>query len=404
LKPSQNTFAHFAPLRLGVVLTLVLLFAAGVFSAWAQGVESTPPIAYDQVVTDDLTNEQFFDWWKLDAAAGDIIVVDMQAASGLAPLIGILAPGGDLVARSDDGPVDSKVQVEYTAETDGPFLVVATRVGNENGTTTGTYTLVVRRANPNAATDNDLQEVEFRCNDVIATTAATLEFADDAADLAYYRISIYGLDGFQPVIRVHYSAQDYTACFKDAQAMAGDLYTLPDADPLTLTEDRLDTAAQLTVRSAHLVGDVTLTIGDVNGVPGRYLAVIEGFSIARPGDTDILQARLGPLARDTALLVYMVGAEASRLDPFIRIDTDDPAAAEISCDDTGRRGCDDVPSIIGAGVRFNDDVNVIGDRFDAGLRLAPGNPDPLYLELSSRENDTYGGYSLVIVGEMPTRE
>jgi hypothetical protein len=95
----------------------------------------------------------------------------------------------------------------------------------------------------------------------------------------------------------------------------------------------------------------------------------------------------------------MIGASDSRLDPFVRLDTPEG----IECDDAGRRGCDEVPSITGAGVAINDGVTITGDRFDAGLRLAPGHPDPLTLELSSRKSGTYGEYALLVIGELPPR-
>src|SRR5690606_19871969 len=105
-------------------------------------------IAFDDIVTETLTETAFWDWWQIQANEGDIIVADMIAEDALEPLLGILGPDGDLLDRSEDGPPGGSVSLEYTTPAAGEYTIVATRVGNANGTSTGPYTLQVRRANP----------------------------------------------------------------------------------------------------------------------------------------------------------------------------------------------------------------------------------------------------------------
>jgi hypothetical protein len=112
--------------------------------------------------------------------------------------------------------------------------------------------------------------------------------------------------------------------------------------------------------------------------------------------------RIGPLAAEsTSLSVYMVAAQNSRLDPFMIL----PDTGE-TCDDSGRTGCDTLPTFSGAGAVLHegDGTTLRGDRSDAGLLLTPGNPDPMAVELSSRDGDTRGAYALVLIGELPPRE
>lgn len=394
-----------------------ILFLLGVLPVTSAAAQATPDapsafdISYDDSVTETITNAAIFDWWTLQAQQGDVIVVDMVGSDGLAPLIGILSPGGNLVACSGGSPPDDcgldsqingKVSVEYIAQDSGPHQIVATRKGNASGTTTGSYQLLVRRANNPEAQINPLQEVVFRCDDFQVTTVATLYFADDMAQAEYYRLSVYGLNGFSPVIRINLSEPDITDCSQDSQAMAGDEYTLPGEETRIVQENNDGTASQITIRSANLMGLVTLTVGSKHGAPGRYMLVIEGLKIAAPGDVDNVRVRLGPLARDTVMWVYMIGGPNSRLDPYLQIYSEDPDQI-IDCDDAGRPGCEDVPPFTGAGVKFNDGPVVKGDRLDAGLRLAPGNPDSITLLLSSRDNRTYGDYALVVIGELPPR-
>jgi hypothetical protein len=297
------------------------------------------------------------------------------------------------------------VTLEYTAPVDGEYRIVATRVGNENGTTTGDYELLVRRANAVMERENPYQEVAFRCQDYEVTNAAVLEFADDPDHLDFYRISVYGMDGFVPVIRVYLDALDLTDCAQDFQAMDGDSYTLPGQDTVTVTGDLLNFAAQLTVRGAKDAGSVSLTVGSKNGASGRFLVVVEGFTISPSRDTDYIRVGQGPLAALSPLLVYMIGGKNERLDPSMRLMSSDPENNGIICDDAGRRGCDDVPPINDLRIHISvQDVEIAGDRFDAGVLLPRGATELREIELSSFSGNTEGKYVLVLMGELPPRE
>jgi hypothetical protein len=370
----------------------------------AQDSPTVEDIAYDAVVEGDLSNEAFYDWWQVQAGEGDIIVVNMAASGGLAPLIGVLDPGGDLVARSDmngEAEVNGTSQLEYTTLVSGQHTIVATRVGNIEGTTTGHYVLEVRRANPPVTYDNPYQQVVFPCEDVEATTAATLEFAEDVEQAADYRITVYGVDGLEPVIRVNIESQDFELCNINADRTVGDTFTLPGEATRTVEEEQLASVSQLILSGAEEMGIVRLTLGSARGLPGRYMAVIEGFNIVNGFDSDVITARIGPLAAEsTSMLVYMVAAENSRLDPQVEL-----LETELVCDDAGRRGCEEVPSFSGAGATIHEGegTTLAGDRLDAGLRLAPGNPDPLAIELRSFNGNTTGDYAIVVIGGLPAR-
>jgi hypothetical protein len=390
-------------LKHALMASLFLLLAV---PALAQDQTTVEDIAYDDVVEGDLTHEAFFDWWQLQAIAGDVIVVKMTASEGLAPLIGILEPGGDLVARSDtsgDAEVNGSAELEYTAAVSGQHTIVATRVGLVDGATTGHYVLQVRRANPAFTYDNPYQQVVFPCEDFEAATAATLEFAEDVEQATSYRITVYGLDGFEPVIRVNIETPEpFEFCNVNADRTVGDTFTLPGEETRTVQEDQLQSVSQLILNGADEMGTVQVTLGSARGQPGRYMAIIEGFNIADDFDRDFISARIGPLAaQSTSMLVYMVAAENSRLDPQVEL-----LEAGLVCDDAGRRGCEDVPSFNGAGATLHEGsgATIVGDRFDAGLRLNPGNPDPLGIELRAFNGNTAGDYVIVVIGELPARE
>lgn len=359
-------------------------------------------ITYDAVEQETITDSAFYDWWRVQASAGDIMVVDMGGSDGLAPLIGILDPSQNLVATSEDGQPNQSVTVEYTVPADGQYTIVATRVGNQAGTTTGRYALRLRRANtPDTANTDQYVDVTFPCKDFEATTAVALRFAEDASPDLKYRITVYGEDGFEPVIRLHFDVpgeKPFDLCNTNADATLTDTYTRPGEATHTITQDNLNTVSQLIFTGANNAGLIDVTIASKNGASGRYFAVIEGFSIQTADDTDQIDIRMGPLAKLTPLTVYMVAMPNSRLDPYMAW-----LSANLVCDDAGRAECKTVSSFVQAGVSLHEGqpLTITGDRSDAGLTLAPGTTDIVSLQLSSRANDTFGTYALFFMGELP---
>lgn len=377
----------------------------------AQGTDSV--IVYDQEVTDDITDDEFFDWWRLDAQAGDVIVVFMTGFDGLAPLVGLLDPTRNIVARSDQPAEDmitpsepnGRATLEYVAETSGEYIINASRMGIAEGETTGTYHLTVRRANSASSTGNSLQAVEFRCGTTLVTTVATLEFSQQAQQ--NIRVSMYALDGFEPYIRVVMDdAEVFDECTSDSEAMGGDQYTLPDDGTVLLAGDAPETAAGIGLQGGSFIRRITLTFASGEGEAGRWMVVMDGFSIAPAGDTDTMEVRIGPLAAaDTELLVYMVAVGDGRLNPQVgwqAFDIEDDYYQ--LCNDVGRRGCEDIPEFAGYGVILSDGTEIIGDRFTAGVRLAPEDVEEMSLEFSSFAPSATGQYAIVILGELPARE
>ncbi|MBZ0277316.1 MAG: hypothetical protein K8I60_14315, partial [Anaerolineae bacterium] len=258
---------------------------------------------------------------------------------------------------------------------------------------------------PEVQHENPYEAVTYICaRTEIVTAASAAFFLDAPADGTplTHRITVYGIDGFQPVIQVLFeNYPDVTPCSTDAgQIMAGDTFTLPGEAPRTITADTLDSVAQLTLPDMDNPGIVTVRIGSANGAAGRYMALLEGFTIDPDRNQDIVEMRVGPrAAASTALLVYMVGASNSRVDPFMQLPNDE----SVMCDDAGRRGCDDVTTFEDAGVtsQADDEVTLSGDRSDAGLRLTPGTPDIVPVVFSSRSGGSHGDYVVVLIGELP---
>jgi hypothetical protein len=376
-----------------VIPILMILLVAGVARGQEGDTATSLPIAYGDQVMGTISSESFFDHWQLNASANDRIAVTMTGADGLAPLVGILTAGGTLLARSDDGEVNGSVGLDFTLPEATMYIIVATRVDNEAGSTTGSYTLSVEKLNVEPTRDPLYQDVVFQCGEFEATALASIQWAHDADDNGAYTIRVYGLDGLQPVLHIESGETD--VCVTDPADALGDVVTLPRERPVTITEADLATTVQHVITSEN-PASIWLTIGSANGLPGHYLAVISGFSIEPSTDADEFSLRLAPYpAQDELpLLVYAVGVN-NRLDPGMITET-------VECDDAGRRGCEDVSPITNAGVILNNGVRVVGDRFDAGIRI----DDALQhrAQLLSFSGTTRGEYALILIGELASRE
>lgn len=366
-------------------------------------------IAYGQTVTGTIKDDSYFDFWNFGALKGDRITVTMAASDGLAPLIGIIDSEGNALARSDampdgsfvDAQPNSTAAIHFTIPEEGQYRINATRAGNVNGVTEGSYTLTLVL---DTAQTNALQDVTFLCGSDEVTTAGSFAFYEDTDYDEGYRISVFGLDGFRPVLRIETSTS--SQCIKagtddaNSLALAGVVVSLPDGEVLTIPDEAPENVAQISLPEG---GVAILTVASIGGAPGRYVLLIEGFSIKPAGDLDRFVARLGPLATASEMLVYMLHTPESRIDPVVEALLDPDKGELWRCDDAGRRDCADVPSASEFGIVLPDEVTLAGTNLDAGVRIATGNPGEVALTLGNRNTRTEGGYVMLAVGELPAR-
>lgn len=402
------------PLRLGVLCGLTVWIAALMASAVsAQQGSFTPSgdIFYGEEISDRIDDERFFDSWRFFARANDIFLIRMTASEGLAPLIGVLNPGGNLLVSSGDTPPNGEATVRFTAPEEGFYLIIATRVGNENGDTVGAYTLRIDWINAPPTRDPAYQDVIFDCAGQSAATAVTLLlYPDPGVSLT---IRAYGIDGFDPALAYRYRVSGESGC-TTAPAPDGDVVIFPGSTPRTTSPD-LPSAA-LTTPPSDNFSEVRIVLGGLNDAPGRFMLAITGLRINQtpptdargvpvPIDLDDLWIRMGPRVSASAdeVAIYMIAADGARLDPFMR-----QFGQEEGCDDAGRRAaagrnCEDVPAITGAGVALSDGLRYLADRFDAGQIIPPGDTQPYYYALTTLNRSTYGDYAVIILGELPPR-
>ncbi|MEL7234987.1 MAG: hypothetical protein AAGK74_10845, partial [Chloroflexota bacterium] len=328
---------------------------------------------------------------------------------GLAPLLGLLESGNELVERSEDGTPNATVTFMFTATESGEYRIVATRTGNADGTTVGTYSLTADVSRPAPTPEPDpYREVILDCSSADVPNALTIEFEDDADQAEAVTISVYGLDGFEPVLRTTLRF-DFDPFFDQfcvtpdgvgPGAGQGDRLTMPGEETLVLEGNVPKTNFQ----DISQFGVVQLNVGAANDTSGRFVLVIDGLMIGPDGDRDLMQVGLGPLAQDGAFTVYQVGSKSTRLDPNVQeINADVDVVRE--CDDAGAFDCADVPTIDGFQWFSSElETTVEGGRFDGGLRFEPGSPDLQRVVFGSFDGRTSGDYTVVIVGEFPPRE
>lgn len=393
-------------------LIILLCLGMAIIPTVAQEAEPTDEVTffdifYDSAVRGAITDSTYFDFWRFQASAGDELIVRMKGEDGLAPLIGIAGSNREVIVRSDmdengvqlpDTEPNSTAELRFTVPIDGEFSVVATRAGRESGATTGSYTLVLTRANsPDIQRNQARQAVEFRCDEDIVTSALNIQLPNPEQPVTY-RITVYGFDQFNPAIRVFAGLEDeLEICTTDGSAALGDTLTFWDIPTQTITDD--NQSAQYELNSVGDLGQITFTIASVGGGRGRYLAIIEGLVLTESGQINPIDIQMGAIAVGSPFNIYMVKALDTRIDPFIAQSLFD--GSTLSCDDAGGRGCDTVQSIQNMVITMSDGTTIQGDRFSAGLQIVPEGMELVNLQFLSRSPNATGAYSIVIIGELP---
>lgn len=391
---------------LSVSQIFLLLFYV-LIPAHAQDAPTSAPIAVDVPVSDTITHAAPFDVWEFAALPGEQYRADMQAAEGLAPLLGLRAPSGDIIVASnqfDDGTTqdaepDDLVTIFFEIPAGGDYALVATRVGTDNGTTQGSYTLTMTLIAAAPVPVDDYIDVTFRCGAVYATTAIALQFEDQSAPESGYQITVYGLDGFDPVIRL--GGDDGSSNAPCEQSTPPDEplafeFNLGDQGSFTFGEADATSMAALNV-PAEQSGPVRITVGSRDGTSGHYALRISGLNIESAGNADAVTVRSGPFAKDESVAIWMLRDGLNRLDPMLAV----PDGSK-NCVDLGLRSC--VDGLTGASLRMLSDgtQQVVPDRLDAVALLEPSDSDPFELAAASQNPRTTGAYTLWLFGGLPS--
>jgi hypothetical protein len=388
-------------------LLVYLLLLSISLPTQAQNTPTSAPIAVDVPVSDTITDAAPFDVWEFSALPGEQYRADMQAADGLAPLLGLRAPSGDIIVASNqfdngttqDAEPDDLITIFFEIPAVGDYALVATRVGTDNGTTQGSYTLTMTMIAAAPEPDDAYVDVAFRCSTTKVTTAVVIQFHEQSVPEGGYRITVYGFDGFDPVIRLGGDDGSTGAPCELARLLEEQFafeFGIGERGDFTFAAADITGVARLDV-PIEQSEQVRITVGSRDGASGRFALHIDGFTIEAAGDSDALTLRSGPFARDEAVTMWMLRDGLSRLDPIL-------AAPEgiANCADLGLRSCSD--GLTGASVRVFSEgaVQLSSDRLDAVVHFETTGLEPIELIAASQNPRTTGAYMLWLFGMLPS--
>ncbi|MBK9122536.1 MAG: hypothetical protein IPM16_05355 [Chloroflexi bacterium] len=384
-----------------------LLIAVLTGSAAAQQDDSvtTTVILPGTEVTGVISAGALFDVWEFEGRAGEEYRVEMTGSDGLAPLVGLRSTSGDIVVASNvlaDGSTaesepNGSALLLFEIPSDGSYALIATRAGASTGRTTGSYILrfdLMRQPEPTPDTQAD---VTFRCGDDVLPAALALIVGDQGEQGDGLTVTVFGLDGFVPVVRLD-RGDGQSPCVDESAALTSDEWfvaSLPDGTEVTFDDSNNEASVLLRHEHGDTPVPVTITIGGRGTLSGALVVVVEGLTIEREGDVDAVVVQPGPRARGSDMILWMLRAGFSRLDPLIEV------AEGAACADVGLRTCDE--SLRGVSVARRNGAETVWqtDRLDSVGRLTLSELAGVETRLSSGNPRTTGGYTLVLYVSLP---
>jgi Bacterial pre-peptidase C-terminal domain len=253
-------------------------------------------IAYGQTVNGRITDQAFRVVYVFNGAAGEIVDAVLQRTEGnLDPLLLLLDGNNTVLAYQDDGaPQFGAVLANITLPADGTYYVVASRFGQQEGSTNGAFSLTLKRVG--IAGDPRLRE-----------SAAPINFGDS---------SVQSLDDSQPQVLYTFGALRGEVITIQMQRVSGDL------DPTLILADA--------------TGKVLLINDEDPDSPGTLDAAIRDFRIPESGNYLVAAMRFGGASGTTRgaynLSLNRLGGDSLGLSPetAAALDTGSIASGEIS--------------------------------------------------------------------------
>ena len=114
-------------------------------------IENAIVITSGAAINGSITQDNKFDLYVFEAAAGDLVSISMNATSGtLDPTLYLVGPFGNLIAENDDavaGENTNSLIANLTLPESGQYIIIASHFGALYGGTTGTYTVTLTQLN-----------------------------------------------------------------------------------------------------------------------------------------------------------------------------------------------------------------------------------------------------------------
>jgi len=338
---------------------IVLACAAASLSARVPVIaQAVSVLAFDQPVQGQITRDVFRQVYTFNGHGGDVIGLTLAAvlatgSSALDPLLIVTDEQNTIIARDDDsGKRYDATIASLTLPRDGSYFVIATRFGQERGSTTGSYTLILSHAG--VSVNN-------------GSTTSVLHYADNLVDQI-------GDAGNAPEKVFTFSAQRGDLISVTMQRISGDLdpfliladtqgnvLALNDDDPnssgtldaairewlIRKTGDYLIVATRFGRASGTSRGSFSLAIdrvppADLGKRAARAILIDYGSSQSGTITNDTLQRYYQFEARKGDVITLDVERTTGNLDPTLTLFSTDTSAnpnlKKISDADQGQRG------------------------------------------------------------------
>lgn len=177
----------------------LMLVSGGAALAQGEGI----PVSVGVPIEGEITAEQPEVLYTLEGSAGDVIAVTMTASrQGLDSFLELLLPDGSFAVSDDDsgGNLNSLIG-PYTLPEDGTYTIRATRFGQSEGGSSGSFTLLVSQAAIQPLTPGEAVTVELNA----AQPFAAFSFDGAQAGMLYELLAESQADtnatGFNIIVR-----------------------------------------------------------------------------------------------------------------------------------------------------------------------------------------------------------
>ncbi len=97
-----------------------------------------------------ITADSYFHIYDYEGTANEQITITMTGTGGLDSYLGILDPSDEVIAEDDDSAGGLDAQISIRLPESGTYVIIATRSGIDEGTTTGLYALTITPGTPPA--------------------------------------------------------------------------------------------------------------------------------------------------------------------------------------------------------------------------------------------------------------
>lgn len=121
--------------------------------------QGSSTLVFGEPVTGTLDNERFRHVYAFDGLEGDIVTISMDRLGGdLDPYLLLTDEQGNILALSDDEGTEVNALISSKRlPLDGRYFVIATRYGQEHGSTTGQFSLLVEKVGAGPASTNTIR-------------------------------------------------------------------------------------------------------------------------------------------------------------------------------------------------------------------------------------------------------